>query len=412
MNKSKLKPFLTGLGILAAGVIGFVVLSSLRAEPPKVESPNVSPLVLTVQPEVREGNLMVEGNGTVRPIREVNLMAVVPGRVTAISAALKTGGVFRQGEVLVQIDPSDYENAVTMAEAEVTQRRVDLLRAQEEVNIAREEWTLAQQRTGQQTPISDSALGSLALREPQLKLADAALKSAEARLADAQARLARTRVVAPFNGRIRSKNVDIGQFVVAGQSVGMAYSTDAVEIVVPFPSDQVALIDGLWTQERGSLRIPAVVHTVFGGQTYSWDGYVDRTEGMIDAGTRTVNVVVRVDQPYQIRNEGRPPLMVGMFTSVGVQGKKMERYLSIPREALRENQTVWVVENDRISIRRVEVIQEVEDEVYVQAGKTIRSVQGAEDQVLAPDGIESNERLVVSKLEVVTEGMNVRVASE
>ena len=394
MTPAKTKPFLIGAGILAVGVLGLALLVALRPEPPKIDPPRQSPLVTTVQPAVRQGNLTVRGNGTARPIREINLVAEVSGKVLSVSDALVSGGFFGSGQTLLQIDPTDYENAVAVAEAEVTQRQFELLTAQEEVEIAREEWARLERRTGVERAPDSSAMGSLVLKEPQLKAARALLKSAEARLDDARTRLARTSITAPFNGRVRAKMADIGQYVAPGQTVASLYSTDAVEIVVPLASRDAALLTDLWAREsrqgRGP-RLPATVSATFGGQRYEWEGYVDRTEGTLDEATRTVNVVVRVAQPYR-SVEGRPPLMVGTFTQVDLQAMALDRYVALPREALREGATVWVVEQGTLQVRAVEVVQEIDEEIYVTSG------------------IDENDRVITSTLTVMTEGMTVRMA--
>ncbi|MFQ5569744.1 MAG: efflux RND transporter periplasmic adaptor subunit [Rhodothermales bacterium] len=393
MNRPVYKrSWLIGIGILAIGVIGMALMIALRPEPPKTEPVKQSPLVATVQPEAREGRLVVRGTGTARPIREVSLVAEISGKVIDVSSALVSGGFFRQGQVLLRLDTTDYVNAVAIAKAEVTQRRFELLTAQEEVAVAREEWQRLQQRTGLDRQPDSTAMGSLVLKEPQLRAARARLKSAEARLNDARTRLARTRIVAPFNGRVRTKNADIGQFVGPGQPVASVYSTDAVEIVVPLSSRDAALMTDLWAREGGEgrgKRLPATVYSAFGGQQHQWDGYVDRTEGTLDVATRTINVVVRVPQPY--RTAGRPPLMVGAFVEVELQGMVLDRYFALPREALREDDTVWVVAQDTLRIRPVEVVQEVGETVYVT------------------DGIGAGDHVVTSPLAVMTDGMSVRV---
>ena len=234
---------------MTAGVGGLLLLVALRPDPPREERERISPLVTTAAAEAAGGAIYVTGSGTVVPTREVSLVAETAGKITSTATAFVSGGVFERGTVLAQIDPADYENAVAVAEAEVTQRRFELLRAQEEADVAREEWERLRRRTGADAPES-SELGSLVLKEPQLRLAESMLRSAEARLADAQNRLKRTRIVAPFNGRVRRENVDVGQFVSPGQSVGIIYSTDVVEISVPLSTREAALIEGLWDSVR------------------------------------------------------------------------------------------------------------------------------------------------------------------
>ena len=390
MNKT-IKSALTIVGILALGVAGLFLLIAFRPTPPKTERPKVIPLVTTTTPETRSGAITISGNGTVRATREINLVAEISGRVVNISPSAVSGGFFRRGAPLFELDPSDYSNAVSIAEAEVTQRKYELLLAEEEVNIARDEWKRLQKQRGTEAVPDSTELGVLVFKEPQLKLAESLLKSAEARLEDAQTRLNRTRIRAPFNGRVRTKIVDIGQYVAPGQAVASVYNTDQVEIPVPLQSDEAALINNLWQRESNqSISIPATIRASFGGETYEWEGYVDRTEGTLDANTRTINVVVRVDQPYQSSENGRPPLLVGMFSEVEIQGKIYDSFYVIPRSALKENETVWVFDNGRLNIREISIIQESEGLIYVE------------------QGINPGERLITSKMDVFSDGMEVR----
>lgn len=392
MDRARRKSLLIAVGILAAGVAGLALLVALRPEPPRVEPPRQSPLVAVVVPEIRAGNLTVRATGTVRPEREINLVAEVSGKVTSVAEALKSGGFARRGQVLLRIDPADYANAVAVAEAEVTQRQFELLTAREEVAVAREEWDRLQARTGRTITPDSTAMGALVLREPQLKAAEARLKSAQARLADARTRLARTAIAAPFNGRVRARLVDVGQFVAPGQPVAAFYSTDAVEVAVPLSSTEASLVDQLWERDRGGARIPATVTATFGGARFAWQGYVDRTEGTLDPTTRTVTVVVRVPSPYRTEG-GRPPLMVGTFAEVELQGAALERYAVLPRTALREGERVWTVEADSLlRVLPVTVVQEVDEQIFVTAAD-----------------LSASTPVITSNLDVFTDGMTVRV---
>lgn len=375
---------LIGGGILGTALLGFVLLVALRPEPPKVEPTVEAPLVTVAEAEARTGPLRVRGTGTVRPVREINLVAEVSGRVVRVSEALKSGGFFRAGQTLLRIDPADYQNAVAVAEAEVTQRQFEVLTAREEVEAAREEWQRLERRTGVEGLPDSTALGRLPLREPQLRAAEARLQSATARLDDARTRLARTAVAAPFNGRVRQKAVDLGQFVGPGQVLATVYATDAVEVVVPLTTREAVLIDGVWTN-RG--RAPAVVAARIGDTRHTWRGVVDRTEGTLDPATRTVNAVVRVAAPYQTD----PPLLVGTFAEVEFEGIAPDRYVALPRAALHDDGTVWLVEDGRLVVRPVTVVQEIDEEVYVT------------------EGVAPGDRVITSHLAVFTDGMAVRM---
>lgn len=384
-----------GLAVLAVGVVGFVLMLVLRPSPARVEPPRQVPTVTTVEVQAQEGPIRVRGSGTVRPSAEVTVSPQVGGRVAWVSPSYVSGGRVRRGEPLFRIEPADFENAVQAAEAEVAERHVALMEAEEEVALAREEWARIARREGLD-PDPDSA-GALVLREPQLGAARAALQSAEARLEDATLALERTWVRAPFDGAVREESLDIGQFVGAGQTVGRLYATEAVEIVVPMSDRQAALIGGLWSARAGDdgTRIPARVEAEFGGRRHAWEAWVDRAETALDEETRTVDVVLRVpnafgDDPEQ---PDRPPLLLGTFAHADIEGRSFERYFVIPATALRDEGVVWLVRSDTLlAMAPVELIQRVEDTAYVQGA------------------LEAGDPVIVSQLAYVTDGMTVRVA--
>jgi RND family efflux transporter MFP subunit len=396
------------IGLVGAGVVGFILLMLFRPQPGTDPPPARVPTVSVVRAESHVGALAVRGNGTVRPSAQVTLSAEVPGRVVWASGALVSGGRFRRGQVLVQLDSADYENAVEAARADVAARRVELLQAQQEAAIAREEYRRLQEREGAAAAVDSTAFGSLVFREPQLRAAQAALRGAETRLEDASLALQRTRVPAPFDGVVRVKNVDVGQYVTPGMGLATVYSSADVEVVVPLSPDRAALIPELWDARPGGQEIGARVHADVAGVRHSWSGYVDRAEAALDERTRTVNVVVKVAGAFDTRmpdgeaaatqrSRGiptgrRPPLVLGTYVAVEIEGVELERYYSAPRAGLRDDDVFWIVEGDTLLVlRRVTPIQESEGVVQVLA-----------DFMDAP-------LVVVSALPVVTDSMTVRV---
>ena len=287
-------------------------------------------------------------------------------------------------------------NRVDAASAAVAQRQVEVLQWEEEQALAREEYQRLLAREGMDAPDSTS-LSSLIFREPQLQAAQAGLRSAEAQLADARLALGRTRLVAPFDGIVRSKSVDVGQYVAPGQNLGSLYDTDEVEIVVPLTDTEASLVEGLWDAGAGdeATRIPATVRATFGGREYEWPAYVDRAEGALNQETRAVDVVVRVPDPFMSDEAGRrPPLLLGTYASVDIQGVAREAYAVLPRMALRDGEAVYVVEHDTLLVvRPAVVLQEIGGDVFVSAD------------------IAGGEPVVVSPMNIVTDSMVVQVAN-
>ena len=414
MTFSDVRNYLIGAGILLGSVVAAWLLVALSPEPPKEPPPSQTPLVSTTTVTALTGSLTVRGNGTVEAAQSIDLTAEVAGRLVSVSDQLVSGGRFEAGETLARVDPTDYRAAVRQAEARVTEARFQVLQAEEEVRVARSEYERLRERTGGAPTPDSTDLGRLIFKEPQLERARANLTGAESSLETARANLERTRLVAPFDGRVRTKQADLGAYVAPGTPVASIYSTETAEIVVPLTSREAALIEGLWKTRAGrGADIPATVYADYGGRRFAWGGYVHRVNGAIDTNTRTIDVTVRVPRPYNLGETGnlrvspqppeqpvsveRPPLQVGQYTTVSIQARSSAKYIPIPRRALRTRDpgqppVVWTVARDSLLVERiVEPIQTVGDTTY-----------------LAPT-FPSGTQVVTSDLRVHTDSMRVRI---
>ena len=373
--------------------IGALIASALllsRPAPERITTPRLAPLVTATLMTPRSTPLVVEGTGTVRPAAEITLSAEVGGRVVVVSPKLVRGGVFSAKDTLFKLDDQSYRNAVSVAQAEVEQRKVDVALAAQNQLIAQREYELLKQRLGSDAPPDTSLAAQLARQQPQYEAAEASLYRAEAQLADAELNLERTAVLAPFSGRVRSEAVDIGQFISPGQAVADIYGTEAVEVDISLSTRQAALIDGLWTDD-GAGRTPAVVRSEFGGSWHEWSGFVDRASGALDEATRTVQIVIRVPDPFDA-SAIRPPLLVGSYVRSRIAGRAVGAHYAIPRTALRDGPSVWTATTQGTLVSLpVEVIQEIQDTVFILAN------------------IGDTTRVIVSDLAVMTEGMKIRV---
>ena len=375
----RFKSILIGVGIIAVGIIGLTLMIALRPEPPKEDRVELAPIVQTISVDEQSGMIHVTGSGSVGPQREAPISAQVQGKVIRTSDHFVPGGSFRKGEVLLELDPSDYENAVAMAEAEVTQRRFEVIMAREESQIARDEWGRLKSRNPEIEAPKAGDLGSLVFREPQLKLAESALAAAEARLRDARTRLDRTRLTAPFSGQIRTKAAEIGQVLAPGQVIASLYSTDMAEIMVPLRAEEAALIDNLQSRPRARVKV--------GGATR--EGFLARIEGALDPATRSYRVVIQVPNPYL----GDSPLLMGSYADVMIDAQQVDTFIEIPRLAVREGSMVWVVRDDRLHFRPIQILTQRGESAIVTAG------------------LSSGDQLVVSTPAVVTDGMSVRTVA-
>lgn len=385
MKKTRLFHF--GIAILLI-MLGFVGKWAFTASRPEIEKrrPAVPvPMVRTIEVRTEPQAVRIQGEGTVRPLREINLVPEVDGKVVYISPALVNGGEFNKGDTLLRIDPIDYELAVTQMQAKVTDAESILELAKEEAAAAQEEWRMLHA----DNPGTDSEPPPLVAKEPQLAAAQAKLDAYRADLNSAMLNLKRTELKAPFDGRVSQETVDVGQYVSPGQSLATLYSTEAAEVVVPLEDESAFWfhVPG-FTPGTGPGSL-ATVRARIAGHERTWPGRVVRTEGELDERTRMINVVVRVERPYA----KKPPLAVGLFVTVEIEGRSLPSAALIPRSSLHEGDVVWVVDNDdRLHFREVDVVRLQGDEALIQAG------------------LEDGNRVVTTPLKAVTNGMAVRTA--
>jgi len=371
--------------LLAAGALGFKALSGKKQDLERQKPEAVVPGVRAVRASSAEGPVVIRGEGSVAPLREVNMVPQVGGEVVYVSPSLVDGGAFRSGELLVRIDPEDYRLAVTLARAKVedAQSKLETLRA--ESAAALEEWRFHRRGKG-----SGGEPPPLLVKEPQLQAAKAQLAAQRAELRRAELSLERTEIHAPFNGRVSRESVDKGQVVTAGQSLATLYGTDAAEVVVPLQAEDLAWFDIPGFTNGEGPGAEAVVRGRIAGEERTWPGRVLRSEGRLDEKTRMLGVVVGVDDPYGTR----PPLALGLFVRVEILGTPLEEAVRIPRAALRQGDMVWVVEDGRLRFRPV----------------TVARTQG--DEALVTSGLDEGTFVVVSRLEEATDGMAVRAVLE
>ncbi len=364
---------------LAAGAIVVVsvalaaLLISLAPEPTRIEQPPQVPFVQTGPVSAGSGSIPVFGSGTVRPGAEVAVVPQVGGRVVWVDPGFKSGGRVRASQTVFRIEEVHYRFRVLEAEATVAASRAAFLREQEQASIARSQFELYAAPRGDETPPADA--NPLALREPQLNAARAALSRDEARLADARLALSKTRITAPFNGLVRDESVNVGQVVSPGQPVGRLIASDAAEVVVPLSDSDAAMIPGLWDLNAGDGKrdVSARVIARYGEARYAWQGYVDRAEASLDEQTRTIDVIVRVPDPLTAGapTDGNaspgssPPLLVGEFVEVEIEGLVLERYFKVPRASLKPGNEVWMVKAGVVKLVPVRVLQRADDKVFV-----------------------------------------------
>ena len=304
-----------------------------------------------------------------RPRTETILSAEVSGTITDISPKFIAGGVFGRNEVLMRIDPTNYTVGVEQAEALVKQRQIEYDGAEK---------------------LRQSGYRA----EAELASAAAALASAKAQLVGAKRDLERTYIRLPYEGMVRSKEVDLGQFVNPGSRLGVVFATDYAEVRLPLTDSDLAVVDLPSPMEitaSGGAPGPAVtLSAVQRGKLVTWNARIVRSEGVVDESSRVTYAVARIKDPYRRHSDG-VPLPMGTFVTASIEGSTLEGIVRVPRSALRgSDQLIFVDEDSRIRIRDIRITRADEDYVYVSGG----AVPG--------------DRIVVSAIDTPVNGLKVR----
>jgi RND family efflux transporter MFP subunit len=337
---------------------------------------------------VQRGDYMprVTGLGTVEPAQDIILSPRIEGRVIEISENFMPGGFVAKGEVLVKIDPSDYQNAVQQRESELQQARSDLDIELGRRDVAEKEYELLNQKL-------PDVNKQLVLREPQLASARAAVLSAQAAMNQAQLELERTNIEAPFNAQILTRNADVGSQVEPGMGLARLIGIDEYWVIVTIP---VAKLDQIAFPQNGGQGAPVRIdnRTAWPKDSYR-HGRVKRFIGALDDQTRLARVLVSVRDPLALEKSTKgPKLIVGTIVQAEIEGRLLQNVFRINRDYLHENNTLWVNQDGRLEIRNSVVVFKDKQYAYISGG------------------LNDGDQLVTTNLATVAQGVPLRTKSE
>lgn len=377
--------------LIPIGIFGGLLLIALiiKMNPPKApQRPAFDGPHMIVETDVvmpRDYPIILESYGTVQPRTRRMLVSQVGGQIISVNPNVRDGGFFEKGDVLVTIDPRDYEADVRIAEALMMDARQALAEAEARTAQAREDW----ERLGNTGDAPD-----LVLRIPQLEAAKARVISAESALQKAQLDLERTKIVAPFAGRILRKLVDVGQVVSMNTQLAEIYATDYVEIRLPLRNRDLPFIDlpeaFRYTDTLSKAAGQVEIYSDLGGSK-AWDATLIRTEGAIDETARQLHVIAQIDDPFGRDNEGQTPLKIGEYVTARLEGKTMPGALVIPNNTIYQGTYVYTVEDGILQRHDIEIAWQNDAEAIVSGG-------------LSP-----GDELVTTPLGQVTSGIRVSV---
>ncbi|MEH6695650.1 MAG: efflux RND transporter periplasmic adaptor subunit [Hyphomonas sp.] len=369
--------------VLIGSVGGFVLMGALKPAPEEKAGVIEALPVLTAVARSEPVTITVHGQGAVRARSEVSLAAEITGRVAYVSPNFLAGAQFKQGETLVRLESREYELGIVQAEAAVAQAKTALLQEISEGQIA--------SQGAEQLGISQ--VSDLTLRLPQRAQAEAQLASAEASLDEARLQLNRTRIVAPFSGRVRQKSVNVGAYVSPGVQLGDIYASDVVEIALALTDADLANL-GLgigFSESSGQKGPPVALTATVAGVPHTWSGRITRTDSGFDPETRVLFAYVEVADPYGKGADNGTPLATGLYVDASIAGRALEESVVLPRTALRGKASVYVArDDDTLEIRPVSV------------------AFSDRDRLVLTSGVAEGEKVVTSPVRAAASGMKIK----
>jgi RND family efflux transporter MFP subunit len=373
--------------LLAAGVISAVFMTEPKAQ--RTSATKRTAMLVEVT-RVARGTFRPEivAMGAVRPEQEIVLSPRVSGEIVAISDAFTPGGFVDKDEILLQIDPADFEATLQQRQSELLQATANL-----ELELGRQD--LAKRDYQKLEGTISSEYKTLVMREPQLNTAKAGVEAARVAVQRAELDLERTRIRAPFDAHIISREANVGSQVSPGESLGQLVGVDYywVEATVPVSSLRWISIP----DEPGSPEAAARIRNraAWPEDTFR-TGQVHSLIGALEDETRLARVLLTVSDPlaHGPESAGLPPLMVGSFVEARIEGKPIENVIRMDRDYLRQNDTVWVMQDDVLRIREVEIVFRDQEYVYIRSG------------------LNADDRVVTTNLATIIDGAPLRLEGE
>lgn len=361
-----------------------VILGLWFFKPQPAKRPFEPPLpvvvdVMNAQPMAYRAKVSTQG--TIAPSRQIKVMAEVSGRVIEVNDQFTRGGFFKSSDTLVKLDDRDYRFALANTEAQLANAERELALEKGQARQAKRIWR----------DLGSSEANELSLRAPQVKAATASLKAARAEKQRAELNIKRTSIKVPFDGRVNSTSVELGEFVSAGTVLGEVFDNDLVEVRLPLNIEQFSILGLTPSADSDSFsNIEVVLSATMGNQLYEWQAKLKRIESVIDSRTRLFHIIAEVAKPFD-SSVHEQPLIVGLFVKASLRGKLIENVIAVPKKAV-NNKTVFVVEADNtLALRNVEEVDHGEDIVWLKSA------------------IREGEKIVVSDPRVLDLGTSVTI---
>ena len=368
--------------VISGLIIGSLILFTGPSLEPRAPPEN-KPLIRTITAKSESIRLSSTAFGTVSPRSENELIPEVSGSIVFMSPSLVSGGFFKKDDLLFSIEPLDYEVALEQSSAALKSAESELENAQRnhdrQINLAKKQ------------SISESRKEEAVNR---LRFAESAHREANARVSLAKKNLERTKIRAPYDGRVRNEKIDLGQFVNRGQSIASIYAIDSAEIRLPVHDKELAFLDLSLFETAKSKDDAVILKATFAGEQHTWSARIARTEGELDSRTRMINVIAEIDSPYSSK-DSRPPLTIGLFVEAEILGRFIKDAVVIPQSAIQDRNLVYTVnEKNRLEFRKVKILRMINDQAVITGG------------------LKTGDTVCISALRNAEPGMEVRTSTK
>ncbi len=375
------------IGVIATGLI--ILIYSTEPTAKRINAVKETPMLVQVI-EVEKGAYrpQITAMGSVRPEKEIDLSPLVGGQIIAVSDSFSPGGYVRKGELLLQIDPADYEATVLERESALHQAQAELEMELGKQDVARQDYALMQQDLA-------SINKSLVLREPQLNAAKARIEAAESALKRARLDLDRTRIVAPFDAHILSREVNLGSLVSPGSTLAKLVGVESYWVEAMVPLSTLNWID-FPAEVKGHGSPAQIRNRSVWADGISRSGTTDRLVGALESRTRLARILISIPDPLALdaQSEGSPKLIVGSYVEASIEGKVIENVVRLDRDYLRKDDTTWVMEDGLLRIRSLDIVFRDQEYAYVR------------------EGLSQGDKIVVTNLSTVRDGASLRLQEE
>ncbi|RZS93635.1 efflux RND transporter periplasmic adaptor subunit [Aquimarina brevivitae] len=384
LNKKSIIIICIIIFIIALGAVWLIFSTEPEAQS---EGATKKSAMLVSVVNAEKGNFVPQflATGTVQPVEDIQLNAIVSGQILYRSSDFIPGGIVKKGETLLKIDPADFINQVELRKSELLQAKTNLELEMGRQVIAEQDLALVGVDS-----LSDKQK-SLILRKPQLNAVKATIQSAQAAYDQAQLNLQRTTIRAPFDAQVISQNVTVGSLVGPQNNLGRLVGTAAYWVTATIPVHKLQWLSFAENNETetNEVRIKNVANW---GQDNFRTGILYRQIGALEEQTRLVRVLIKVEDPLSTlsKNQNKPKMIIGSFVEIELSGKKIKDVVRIHRDYLRSNQTVWIMEDGTLQIKNVSILLSDANYVYIT------------------EGLSGNEKIVTTNISTVTNGVPLR----